>query len=79
MNNGHHHSTSYKFLYNSESGTYLLRAVGFKEMPGCWSLRWTTSENDNLTSSQFLTEVIHFKNLTNQKMEQIKAYCEVNK
>ncbi len=62
MSNGHHHSTAYNFSLDSETLWYSISKIAFVEMPGCWSLRWTTDSVDSLEKSQTLLEIASFTN-----------------
>ena len=65
MQNGHHHSTGYEFAYDSMNQRYVLSQVKFQSMPGCWSLRWTTSP-ENMHSPENMQEIsLHLMNVTN--------------
>lgn len=75
MINGHHHSTGYEFAYEEELGMYVIRRVAFQKMPGCWSLRWTTAEGDQKSSSQFLEYVTQYMNIDDQEYDQLKTIC----
>lgn len=73
MEDGHHHSVSYDFKY--DSGKYTLQAMGFQKMPGCWSLRWTNEEHDQMGNSSFLMNVLDYENLTDDENHSMKSYC----
>lgn len=62
MSNGHHHSTAYDFSLDSETLWYSISKIAFVEMPGCWSLRWTTDSVDSLETSMILMDITSFAN-----------------
>ena len=74
MENGHHHSTSYQEQWTDQ--TYLVSAVAFQQMRGCWSFRWTTEVDDALESSQALMNIVEFENLTPQENTTMASFCE---
>lgn len=75
MQNGHHHSTSYDFQWDPNTETYLVSGVAFQEMAGCWSFRWTTSQEDRLVSSQFLMNVLDYSNASDAKNHEMAEHC----
>ncbi len=76
MENGHHHSASYDFRWDSDEQVYILKGIGFQEMNGCWSLRWTTSEQDQLSSSHIFQTVDRFENLNERENDLIVKACQ---
>lgn len=75
MTNGHHHSTSYEFSYDSQKGVYVLNRMALQEMAGCWSLRSTTQEGEDPSLSQFLQNIVDYPNLDETKNEKMATYC----
>lgn len=63
MTSGHHHSTAYEFLFDSTTTSYQVKNMAFTEMEGCWSLRWTTESQDDLSTSTTLLAVTAFTNI----------------
>lgn len=76
MESGHHHSTSFAFVWNSEVEAYELVSVAFLEMPGCWSLRLTTSNKIDANHSQHIQNIVNYKNLSDAENMQVEAYCK---
>ncbi|MCB0421612.1 MAG: hypothetical protein KDD61_11485 [Bdellovibrionales bacterium] len=76
MSNGHHHSTRYDYVGPDQDGTYLLRRMAFHKMRGCWSLRWTTADEDLLDSSAELAQITEFVNLSEAEQKSIKELCQ---
>ncbi len=76
MNNGHHHSTGYEFLYDSLESVYVVQRIAFQQMPGCWSLRWTTDTKDQKNSSHLITNLSHFTNLEAHQIEEQISFCQ---
>ena len=74
MSNGHHHSTSYEFAFNAETGVYQIEKVALTEMDGCWSLRWTVDATDTLETSQLLLNITSFTNTA----ENMSALCKAS-
>ncbi len=66
MDSGHHHGASYEFQTDDSNSSYLLKRVAFQEMPGCWTLRWTTHSSDSLEDSQPLAKITDFVNLSEE-------------
>lgn len=78
MKNGHHHSAGYEFNYAVNYEMYIVDRVVFQQMPGCWSLRWTTEKEDSMKGSQLLINMTNFRNLNeDQVVEQEKLCSEV--
>lgn len=75
MANGHHHSTSYEFTYNNHDLRYVLQRMALQEMPGCWSLRWTTTGNEDLESSTLIQNLVEYPNLDDAKNAEMADYC----
>lgn len=73
MEDGHHHSTSYSFNWTSTS--YEISSIVFQEMPGCWSFRWTTAEDDSLEKSEFLMNVEGYDNLAQDENMEMSGFC----
>lgn len=76
MNNGHHHSTSHIFTKSVSNSGYILSAVAFMEMPGCWSLRWSIFDEEDLNSSQHLTAITDYTNLSEDQNSDLASSCE---
>ena len=78
MENGHHHSAGYDFLYDEAEEAYLFRRVAFQQMKGCWSLRWTTADKDLMASSKELLQITEFTNIDEQQKEKMVSFCRTN-
>lgn len=76
MENGMHHSAGYNFLWNEDSETFVVQHLALQSMKGCWSLRWTTSTTDDFTTSQHLTHILGYANLSSADNAVMKNYCD---
>lgn len=76
MKNGHHHSASYKFDWDSKAESYGLRAVVFQQMPGCWTLRWTIQDSDTVDSSKHYINVLNYANLSEKENSKMAEFCK---
>jgi len=76
MSNGHHHSTSHTFTWLEDEELYELRNMALQEMPGCWSLRWTSAETLDLASSQLLQLISPFENLSVSENQSLVDLCQ---
>jgi hypothetical protein len=63
MTSGHHHSASYTFVLDENTSTYEIKNLAFTEMPGYWSLRWTTDSTDSFETSQLLLIITSYTNI----------------
>lgn len=76
MSNGHHHSTSYGFYENLPVSSYTMDGMGFMEMQGCWSLRWSLTPGEELSSSTLIDNITAFANLNTAENSVIANYCQ---
>jgi hypothetical protein len=75
MQDGHHHSTSYELSFDSVSKKHIVAAAALQAMPGCWSFRWTTEANDDLSTSQHLINVSNYTNLSPVDNSKMNDFC----
>jgi hypothetical protein len=75
MADGHHHSTSYEFNFDNANQRYVVAATALQSMPGCWSFRWTTDDMDDLATSQHLTNVSNYTNLSPTDNATMNDFC----
>lgn len=75
MQNGHHHSAAYDFSYDAISNLYILSNTAFQKMKGCWSLRWTIEDSDNLKASQKLMDITDYQNLNDAEVLVQESFC----
>ena len=76
MQGGHHHGAAHSFEFDEDSELYLFSGVAFREMPGCWSLRWTAFEADDEEQSEQLFVVDSYANLSAAENERVVELCE---
>ncbi len=76
MEDGHHHGTSYDFSWNAEEEKFSLYNMSLQTMRGCWSLRWTTTDtNDLLETSQPLLNIKNYSNLDAAQNLEMDGFC----
>lgn len=78
MQNGHHHSTSSQFEWNSQMELYEFSAASFQEMSGCWTFRWTLTPTHDLSKSEFLIDIVNYTNLNQDENSLMATYCSKN-
>ncbi|MCB0392804.1 MAG: hypothetical protein KDD58_16055 [Bdellovibrionales bacterium] len=76
MLNGHHHGGSYEFTWN-EQGFYTLNKMNLMAMEGCWQLRWTLSDEDEMSTSQKIMNIENFVNYSDQENAQQMIWCSM--
>lgn len=76
MQNGHSHSAGYEFFLDAADSVYVFERMAFQQMPGCWTLRWTTDPEDLEESSQFLLNMTDFANLNEAQVAKQIMFCD---
>jgi hypothetical protein len=76
MENGHNHSASYEFDLDTQDKVYVFHKMSFRQMRGCWTLRWTTLPEDTMESSKLLMPVTEFTNLADSQIDQQVKICQ---
>lgn len=76
MSNGHHHSASHNFEWNSETQSYFLSNLGLVEMSGCWTLRWGYETHLTFGSTHHLQIISNYSNLDPETNEVLNAQCQ---
>lgn len=76
MKNGHHHSTASDFYWDEPSAAYEVKGIAFYEMDGCWSLRWTLGDPNDIEHSGLLLNVFTFKNLSDEQNQLVAKFCQ---
>ncbi|MAF90081.1 MAG: hypothetical protein CL674_02325 [Bdellovibrionaceae bacterium] len=76
MDNSMNHSTKFSNHFDKETGTYVLENIAFHQMKGCWSFRYTFTDDLRLESSEFLTGISEFVNLSKEEQSALASKCE---
>ena len=75
MENGHHHGTSFDFLWNEATQSYELSHMGLQAMRGCWSLKWRMAPEQEQSQGKVLMNLVDYKNLSAEENQNFAQFC----
>jgi hypothetical protein len=75
MLGGAHHGASYQWAWDPTAGEYKLYDFSLTQMEGCWSLRWTLDEEDQVSTSQKLVDISEYSNNSPEENFEAATLC----